>query len=276
MARPTLVRACPGPGTSAACMNTAASITFLTPTAALVGLAAAAPLVAITLVARRDRRLRRALGLPGEWRLLRVREGIAVVALFTLLAGAASQPVFSSVRSIDARGDVEAYVLFDVSRSMLAAAGPDEPTRFDRAIQFSLALRPRFADVPVGVASLTDRPLPHVFPTADAGTFASVVTASVGIEKPPPLERGQTRATTFEALEGLASKTSSRPARQSESSSFSPTGRAGHSTRDRLRRSSLPRRSSCTWCASGTKMSVSGRNPDRQSDIGPTRPRKRS
>ena len=185
-------------------MNTAASITFLTPTAALVGLAAAAPLVAITLVARRDRRLRRALGLPGEWRLLRVREGIAVVALFTLLAGAASQPVFSSVRSIDARGDVEAYVLFDVSRSMLAAAGPDEPTRFDRAIQFSLALRPRFADVPVGVASLTDRPLPHVFPTADAGTFASVVTASVGIEKPPPLERGQTRATTFEALEGLA------------------------------------------------------------------------
>ena len=181
-----------------------AAITFLTPTAALVGLAAIVPLAAVALVSWRHRRLRQALGLEGRLRLVRLREVVAVVALFTLLAGAATQPLVSHGRSIAARADVEAYVLFDVSRSMLAAASPDQPTRFDRAVQFALDLRPRFGGIPVGVASLTDRPLPHVFPTADGSTFASVVTGAIGIERPPPLEQGQIRATTFEALEDLA------------------------------------------------------------------------
>ncbi len=185
---------------------TAASITFLTTTAALVGLAAVVPLVAVVLVARRDGKLRRALGLPRQRRLVPVGDTVAVVLLFALLAGAASQPVVSHGRSIQARADVEAYVIFDVSRSMLASANPEAPTRFDRAIQFALDLRPQFAGVPFGVASLTDRPLPHVFPTADGSTFTLVVTEAIGIEKPPPAEREQIRATTFESLDGLATQ----------------------------------------------------------------------
>lgn len=172
--------------------------------AAFVGVAVLIPLAALVVVGRRNRRLRQALGLPAGLRILRVRDAMAMGALFTLLASAASQPVISTVRSIDVRGDVEAYVLFDVSRSMLASESLGAPTRFDRAVQFALELRPQFDDVPVGVASLTDRPLPHVFPTADGSTFASVVTSAIGIEKPPPLEQGQARATTFQALESLA------------------------------------------------------------------------
>lgn len=180
------------------------SITFLSPMGALVGVAIVVPLAAMVLVARRQRRLRTALGFDGRMPLLRVRDAVALILLFTLLAGAASQPLISRGRSIDARADVEAYVLFDVSRSMLAATGPGEPTRFDRAVDFALTLRPQLDGVRVGVASLTDRPLPHVFPTADGSTFASVVTLAIGIERPPPAEEGQARATTFAALEGLA------------------------------------------------------------------------
>jgi hypothetical protein len=185
-------------------MVNAASITLLTPIAAVVGFAAVIPLVALALVSRRDKRLRIALGLSGRTRLLRVRDVLAIGLLFLLLAGAASQPVVSHGRSIAARGDVEAYVLFDVSRSMLAASAPGSPTRFDRATRFALDLRPHLAGVRVGVASLTDRPLPHVFPTADRSTFSSVVTQAIGIERPPPIEQGLIRATTFQALEGLA------------------------------------------------------------------------
>ena len=181
-----------------------ASLTFLTPMAALVGLAVLVPLAALLFNARRQRRTRAALALGGKRRLIRVREGLALAALFGLLAGAASQPVVSHGRSIEARSDVEAYVLFDVSRSMLAARDVSGDTRFDRSIRFALELRPRLTGVPVGVASLTDRPLPHVFPTPDGRVFAAVVRGAIGIEKPPPIEQGQTRATTFEALASLA------------------------------------------------------------------------
>ena len=201
-ASPAPARVRPAPATSAPVLG--ASLTFLTPTAALVGLAVVAPLAALALNARRQRRVRARLGLRSVGRLLRARDVAALVALFGLLAAGASQPVLSHGRSISARADVEAYVLFDVSRSMLAARAPSDDTRFDRSVRFALELRPRLAGVPVGVASLTDRPLPHVFPTADRRTFSSVVTGAIGIEKPPPIEQGQTRATTFEALAGLA------------------------------------------------------------------------
>lgn len=181
-------------------------MTFLTPTAALVGLSVVAPLAAIVLVAWRDERLRRTLGLTRRRGLPRTREIVAIGALFALLAGAASQPVVVHGRTIEARADVEAYVLFDVSRSMLAAASESSPTRFDRAVGFALDVRQRFPGVRVGVASLTDRPLPHVFPTVDARSFSLVVNGAIGIEKPPPAEQGQTRATTFEALKGLATE----------------------------------------------------------------------
>ncbi len=58
-------------------------------------------------------------------------------------------------------------------------------------------------DVPSGLAGLTDRVLPYLFPTADQGVFAATLGRSVGIETPPP-QATATVATSFEALSGLA------------------------------------------------------------------------
>lgn len=94
--------------------------------------------------------------------------------------------------------------MLDVSRSMLAAAHPLAQTRLDRAVDYAGRLRAELAEIPLGVAWLTDRPLPHLFPTADREIFAAVLTEAVGIEKPPPAETGLVRATTFGSLRRLA------------------------------------------------------------------------
>ena len=58
---------------------------------------------------------------------------VALAAVPVLLGIAAAQPVLETTHVVPERTDVEAYVVIDVSRSMLAAAGPGEPTRFERA-----------------------------------------------------------------------------------------------------------------------------------------------
>ena len=58
---------------------------------------------------------------------------------------------------------------------MLATSAPGAPTRFARAVAFALRLRDRLGNAPVGVASLTDHPLPHLFPTADRLAFTLVL-----------------------------------------------------------------------------------------------------
>lgn len=63
-------------------------------------------------------------------------------------------------------------------------------------------LRAGLVEVPVGVASLTDRLLPHLFPTLSGNAFASTVDRAVEIERPPP-ERRSSRATSFAALGDL-------------------------------------------------------------------------
>jgi hypothetical protein len=177
-------------------------VELLTPIGALVALAAVVPLAVMAVRRRRDERVRRALALaaPGGGR---VAVG-AVAALFALLGLAAAQPVVFVERTIETRRDAEAYVVLDASRSMLAAASPSAPTRFERAVTLALALRPALSDVPVGIASLTDRPLPHLFPSPDAAAFASVLERAVGVERPPPKEPGNARATSFASLVALA------------------------------------------------------------------------
>jgi hypothetical protein len=56
--------------------------------------------------------------------------------------------------------------------------------------------------VPAGVAGLTDRVLPYVFPTSDASVFAGVLARSVTAESPPPREVSSV-ATSFGALADL-------------------------------------------------------------------------
>ena len=49
-----------------------------------------------------------------------------------------------------------------------------------------MKLRHAIPDVPCGVASLTDRTLPQLFPTLDPNVFESVLRDAIGIQRPPP------------------------------------------------------------------------------------------
>jgi hypothetical protein len=100
------------------------------------------------------------------------------------------------------RTDAEAIFALDISRSMLAAASPAAPSRLDRAKAAAKTIRAAIPDVPAGLASFTDRALPNLFPTADAGTFSATVDRSVGVDRPPPVGSALT-VTTFDALAAL-------------------------------------------------------------------------
>jgi hypothetical protein len=177
------------------------NVDLLSPLGALAGLAVLLPLFAARVRERRAARVRRALGLAPPPRASGAV--VALVVAFSLLAAAATQPVVHVRDEVRARTDVEAYVLIDTSRSMRAAAAPGSPTRFDRSVDAGIALRAALLDVQVGVASMTDRPLPHLFPSADASVFASTLRRAVAIDTPPPLERNVT-ATDLATLERLA------------------------------------------------------------------------
>jgi hypothetical protein len=181
----------------------AASIAFLTPEAALVGLTALVPLGALLLVARRGRHAARLLGLEPAGARPFVLPAVLAAGAVGLLALAAAQPVLRTVEHRRARADSQLFVVVDVSRSMLASRTPTGPTRLDRARTVAARLRAAVPDVPAGLAGVTDRVLPYVFPTLEEATYADTLRRSVGIETPPP-QQVETVATTFDALAGLA------------------------------------------------------------------------
>jgi hypothetical protein len=182
----------------------AASLTFLTPRAALLVILAAVPLAALVVGGRRVERARRILRLPRPPGGDRRRRSSLLVVLIALLAVAAMQPVVRTQTSLRARTDAQAFVVIDVSRSMAASTSPSSPSRLARAKRVALALAPQLGDVPVGVATLTDRTLPDLFPTSDRSAFDSTVSSLV-VEDPPPREVN-TVATTFDALRQVATQ----------------------------------------------------------------------
>ena len=95
-------------------------------------------------------------------------------------------------------------MVLDVSRSMAAAPRPGARTRLARARSEALSIAAQLGDVPVGVATLTDRVLPDLFPTSDRAAFDSAASA-LTVEDPPPREVN-TVATTFDALRQVATQ----------------------------------------------------------------------
>lgn len=177
-----------------------ASLTFLTPLGALVALGVLVPLAALILMRRRARSLRAALSL-GEWGRWGVLAALAaLLAVAALLGLAATQPILERTHPREVRTDAQAFVVIDVSRSMLAQSSPDAAPRIERAKAVARLVRASLGDVPVGIASLTDRVLPHVFPTADDAAFESTLDRSVGVDRPPPRGSFLTTATKLDAL----------------------------------------------------------------------------
>jgi VWA domain-containing protein len=181
-------------------MTMATSLVFLTPFGALLALGALVPLAALLLVSRRAGRVRGRLDLAQPPRRRFVVIFAAVLVAGTFLGVAAAQPVVERTTTLRTRTDAEAYVVLDISRSMLAQRGTGSPRRIDRAKAAAIALRSSLADVPVGIASLTDRLLPHLFPSVDQDVFEATVDRSVGIEQPPPRSSLATGATRLDTL----------------------------------------------------------------------------
>src|SRR5439155_6162218 len=186
-------------------------LAFLTPLAALAVLLAVIPLGAWFFLMRRDTRAHQALSLPAPVRASRLGPAVAIAAAAALIGAAAAQPVIQHNTTHHERTDAEAWVLFDISLSMAASPGPRAPDRLERARHFALALRPRLAAIPAGVASFTDRVLPHLFPTPDEGAFAADVQRAIAVNAPPPQRFYSERATTLRALASFVTASYFRP-----------------------------------------------------------------
>jgi hypothetical protein len=181
----------------------AVDLTFLTPLGALACLAAVLPLAALASARGAVARAAGAVGLKAARNGL-VRP-VLLVAACCAFGLAAAQPVVHRDAPRRARSDVQALFVLDVSRSMLASSGPQAATRLARARRVATDLRSAIPDVPAGLAGLTDRTLPYLFPTLDSRAFASTLREAVDIESPPPQQVTRV-ATSFDALARLGSR----------------------------------------------------------------------
>jgi hypothetical protein len=182
------------------------ALDFLSPKAALVGALVLLPLAAFLVVELRAARVRGELRLRGESLVVRLPVALAILAFAACLAIASAQPVVERTSTTLARTDAAAFVVIDTSRSMLATEGPGRPIRFARAKQAALRLRGAIPDVPVGLASITDRVLPHLFASTDIDAFRATLERSIGVNRPPPSSASDIRTSDFGSLSALANQ----------------------------------------------------------------------
>jgi hypothetical protein len=181
-------------------------MTFLTPLGSLIAIAVVVPLVAVLAVTMRAARVRAALRLAGPGRRAALVPFGAVGAVAALFALAATQPTVQYSRTHRVRADAQIFFVFDTSRSMLASRGPTGRSRLTRAKAEGTKLHALLHEFPAGIASLTDRTLPSLFPTTNGSLFASTLDEAVGIEQPPPVAYYQTGITTYAALFPIANR----------------------------------------------------------------------
>ena len=157
------------------------SVELLTPLGAVFALTALVPLAVFVLRERRTRAVRRSLGLADPSQRSRLSFVAALAAVPVLLGLAAAQPVVAESRTLPERTDAQVFVVVDISRSMLAASGLESPTRFERARGMAIALRDQLPEVPIGIASMTQGMLPHLFPTTDRRVYVSTLEKALDV-----------------------------------------------------------------------------------------------
>lgn len=170
----------------------------------LFALAAAIPLAALWLVHKRMEQVRRLFSLASP-RRRELAGVVAALALLPALVGvAAAQPVVVRRHLLGERLDVQVFFVFDTSRSMSARTGLRGPTRLERARGEALQVLERLGDIPVGLATMTDRVLPDLMPTVNLPLVRSTLEQAVRINEPPPSQWYPGRATTLAALYSIA------------------------------------------------------------------------
>jgi hypothetical protein len=136
---------------------------------------------------------------------------VGFIALAALVATAAAQPSIRKTSSTRVRANTELYLTFDVSRSMLAASSPHGVVRFERARALGAQIHRAMRDVPTGVATLTNRLMPLLFPTGDERGVVAVINHSLRILQPQPAFLTAPRATQLGALSLAADRSYFNP-----------------------------------------------------------------
>ena len=107
------------------------------PLGAVLAIGVLLPLTALFFIHRRAQRVRGSLGaIEPSARHLFVAVG-AVIAAGAFLGAAAAQPVLQRTSTLRTRTDAEAFIVVDISRSMLARHEAGSPTRIARAKAFA-------------------------------------------------------------------------------------------------------------------------------------------
>jgi hypothetical protein len=177
-------------------------LTLLTPWALLFATASVLTALAFHAAKRRADRVGEVLGEVSR-RTGEASSLISLVAIPVLLAIAASQPAIEQTTTRNAISNAEIYAVLDTSRSMQASTGAHSATRLQRAIDEVGRISDALPNFRFGIASLTDRLLPYLFPTSDRRLLAATLASSVGIDTPPPtFVYG--RATSLSGLASLA------------------------------------------------------------------------
>ncbi|HSC51548.1 MAG TPA: hypothetical protein VLD16_14900 [Gaiellaceae bacterium] len=191
------------------------SVGLAHPAAALLALAGLLPLAVAAARARRARRLRGELGLAEPRLGARLLRPALLAGAFALLGLALAQPSLERRHEQRVRRDAQLLVALDSSRSMLAAP-PGGASRAARATAFARRLGDALPDVPAGVASLSNRLVPYLFPTPDRSAYGLVLAQAYGVQRPPPALDLERNVTSFDALRAAAASGAffSRSARQ--------------------------------------------------------------
>jgi hypothetical protein len=177
-------------------------VTFLSPEAALIGLAVAVPVAALLLAESRARVARALLRLPPP--LTRGWVYVAAIAFFAVFVSlGAAQPVLERERSRPVRSDAEVFFVLDTTRSMAAARSAAAETRFERTRRIATDMRRSLRDLRVGLASLTDRVLPHLFPSPSMQSFQLTLEDTLGVERPASVQRGNALGSSLGSFTGV-------------------------------------------------------------------------
>ena len=247
-------------------------VSFLTPLDALFVLAAAAAArrAPAHRAARRARPPRARPPRPG--RRASSRSSIALVLLPALVAVAAAQPVVVREQLVSERADAQAFVVFDTSLSMRASARHPASRRGSHARSGSrCGCSRRFRDVPIGIASMTDRSLPNLMPTTDSTLFDRTVLQSIA-HQPAAAEPGvqDARDDVRTRSSRSSSRTSTRRACSGACSSSSPTANRRRSRRCLKLHAAPPRHARCS-CTCGSRASGSSTTAGPTAATSPTR-----
>ena len=209
-----------------------ASLTFLSPRGGLLALVALVPLAVARRLdaAHRAHRTRRS-GCPG-----RAAVQPSSPRLWPQLRASSSglprrSPSWSSTERHRARTESEVFFVVDVSRSMAAAEAHPAGRAWRGRAPRSSRLRAAVPDVPAGLAGLTDRVLPYLFPTLDEQAFA----ATLGPLRPDRVAAaaaGQHECDELRRLDlARARRLLQRAPRAGGHASSSPTARAARTRR---------------------------------------------